>query len=142
MLGDLAAVDSDLPAERVVLATPRVTLGEVLGTQVSRLTSRTATEVLVCPGTADRLAGHDESLIHAEPVALSDALLQVMDAPKSVQFNGFPPVSGREATGRLIDAMARVTCQLRGICWRARQRPQPRDGWSLRNAHRPAVRSL
>lgn len=95
--------------------------------RLSTLTSHTATEVLVCPGTADLVAGHDESLIHAELVALCDALLQVMDTPKSVQFNGFPPGSGREAAGRLIDAMARVTCQLRGICWRARQRLQPHD---------------
>lgn len=128
-MGNLTAVASDLPAEVVVLAQPGATLGEVAAAQVPKLVAYTTTQVLVCPGTADLLAGHGESLIHAELVALCDALLLVVDSPGSVQFNGFPPVSGREADRRLIDAAARVTCQLRGIGWRAHQRqPRTRDG--------------
>lgn len=127
VLGDLTAVDSDLAGEVVVLAEPGAALGEIIARQVPKLATYGATEILVCPGTADLVAGHDESLIHADLVALCDALLQVVASPAAVLFNSFPPLSGREPEGRLIDAAARVTCQLRGIAWQGHQ-DQPAVG--------------
>lgn len=116
VLGDVTAVDSRRADGAVVLAEAGASLGEVAAAQIPRLAAYPAAEVDVFPGPADLLAGHDESRIHAELVAVCDALLRVA-APESIVFHAFAPVPGRQHDGRLIDAAARVTCKLRGIAW-------------------------
>ena len=116
VLGDLGAVEVNLLSDAVVLAEPGASLGEVTAWQVPRLVGQDVSCVVVCPGLADLLAGHDESRVHAEVVALCDALARVA-RQGSLVFRGFPQLSGRGEEVRLIDAAARVTCELRGISW-------------------------
>lgn len=98
----------------MVLAEAGASLGEVTARQVLRLVGQPLARVLVCPGPADVLAGHDESFVHAEVVALCDALRRA--APDAaVLIVGFPPLAGSEDQVRLFDAAVRATCELRGM---------------------------
>ncbi len=92
------------------------TLGEVTARQIPLLPNLNVDRIVVWPGRAEVLAGHDESFVHAELVALCDALLRAA-APSSILVSGFPPVTGRDEQIRLFDAAARSVCELRGIGW-------------------------
>lgn len=114
ILGDLDVVPANTPDQAAVLAEAGACLGEVTARQVPRLLGRPLDQVVVWLGPTDVLAGHDESFVHAEAVALCASLLRARpEAP--VLIVGFPPVDGREGQVRLFDAASRAACELRGM---------------------------